>query len=197
MLPACITVLVGPSDVVGRFGGDELIIVSEVGPENLAERLLTAIRRPVTIGGAELTVSCSIGIAKMAPDESPGDVIQRANEAMYAAKQSGRDRWEAAGPLNTGPAQRRVHLEADLRRAISGASDDLLLVFQPIVTEDRRPVAAEALLRWNHPTRGPLLPSQFLHIAEDAGLMTQLGELIIGRSLRRRRSGTPPGNRCW
>ena len=182
-LAARITVLVGSSDVVGRFGGDELIIVSEVGPENLAERLLTAIRRPATIGGAELTVSCSIGIAKMAPDESPGDVIQRANEAMYAAKQSGRDRWEAAGPLNTGPAQRRVHLEADLRRAINGASDDLLLVFQPIVKEDRRPVAAEALLRWNHPSRGPLLPSQFLHIAEDAGLMTQLGELIIGRSL--------------
>jgi EAL domain-containing protein (putative c-di-GMP-specific phosphodiesterase class I) len=115
--------------------------------------------------------------------ESPGDVIQRANEAMYTAKRSGRDRWEAAGPLNTGPAQRRVHLEAELRRAVRGASDDLQLVFQPIVERDRRPVAAEALLRWNHPSRGPMLPSQFLDIAEAAGLMTQLGELILRRSL--------------
>jgi diguanylate cyclase (GGDEF)-like protein/PAS domain S-box-containing protein len=182
-LAARITALVGSSDVVGRFGGDELIIVSSIVAANLAERLLAAIRRPATIGGTEVTVSCSIGIARMGTAESPGDVIQRANEAMYTAKRSGRDRWEAAGPLNTGPAQRRVHLEAELRRAVRGASDDLQLVFQPIVERDRRPVAAEALLRWNHPSRGPMLPSQFLDIAEAAGLMTQLGELILRRSL--------------
>jgi len=135
------------------------------------------------LGGAELTVTCSVGIALLAPGEDPDEVVHRANEAMYSAKRSGRDRWEIAGPLNTGPAQRRVHLEADLRRAVQSGSEDLQLVFQPIVDRAREPVAAEALLRWNHPTRGPMVPSQFLSIAEDAGLMIQLGDLIIRRSL--------------
>jgi len=178
-----ISSVVGPRDVVGRFGGDELIIVSSLASDQLADRVLAVVRRPAMLGGAELTVTCSVGIALLAPGEDPDEVVHRANEAMYSAKRSGRDRWEIAGPLNTGPAQRRVHLEADLRRAVQSGSEDLQLVFQPIVDRAREPVAAEALLRWNHPTRGPMVPSQFLSIAEDAGLMIQLGDLIIRRSL--------------
>jgi len=178
-----ISSVVGPRDVVGRFGGDELIIVSSLASDQLADRVLAVVRRPAMLGGAELTVTCSVGIALLAPGDDPDEVVHRANEAMYSAKRSGRDRWEIAGPLNTGPAQRRVHLEADLRRAVQSGSEDLQLVFQPIVDRAREPVAAEALLRWNHPTRGPMVPSQFLSIAEDAGLMIQLGDLIIRRSL--------------
>jgi diguanylate cyclase (GGDEF)-like protein/PAS domain S-box-containing protein len=182
-LAARISVLVSASDVVGRFGGDELIIVSSMAPEDLGDRLLAAIRRPVIFGTAEVSVSGSVGIALIEVDEHPGDVVQRSNEAMYAAKRGGRDRWEAAGPLNTGPAQERVELEAGLRRAVREFPDELQVVFQPIVEHDRRPVAAEALLRWRHPTRGSLPPSQFLNIAEDANLMAELGELIIRKSL--------------
>jgi diguanylate cyclase (GGDEF)-like protein/PAS domain S-box-containing protein len=178
-----LSVLVNPNDVVGRFGGDELVIVSAVKPDRLADRLLSATRRPATVAGSEITVSSSIGVAEIGPGEDPGDVIRRANEAMYEAKRAGRNRYAIAGPLNIAPAQRRVELEAELRHAMADDTGELQMVFQPIVNRDRVPVAAEALLRWQHPTRGQLLPTQFLPIAESAGLMTELGELIIRQSI--------------
>lgn len=182
-LAARITVLVQPADVVGRFGGDELIIVSALDPAQLAERLLSAVRGRTLIAGSELTVSASVGVAVIAAAETPGEVIQRSNDAMYRAKRAGRNRYEIAGPLDTGPAQQRVELEASLRRAVTQFSPELDMAFQPIVDRDLVPVAAEALLRWRHPSRGPLLPAEFLGIAESAGLMTELGELIMRKSV--------------
>jgi diguanylate cyclase (GGDEF)-like protein len=182
-LASRISMLVEGTDVVGRFGGDELIIVSAQPPEHLAERLLAAIRRPVTFGGTELTVTISVGVAQVGVGEDPGDVVRRSNEAMYAAKRAGKNRYSAAGPLNTGPAQRRVEVEAQLRRAVHGTSGQMHMVFQPIVAADGVPVAAESLLRWEHPTRGTLRPSQFLDIAEAAGLMAELSELIVRQSI--------------
>jgi diguanylate cyclase (GGDEF)-like protein/PAS domain S-box-containing protein len=183
VLAARISVLVGAADVVGRFGGDELVIMSSQPPEQLVERLLASICRPVTMGGAELAVTTSIGVATVGVGENPGDVVRRSNEAMYSAKRAGGNRYVIAGPLNTGPAQRRVEVEAELRRAVSGAGLQLQMVFQPIVDADRVPIAAEALLRWQHPTRGVLLPSQFLDIAEATGLMSDLSELIIRQAI--------------
>ncbi|MGI8668111.1 MAG: putative bifunctional diguanylate cyclase/phosphodiesterase, partial [Jatrophihabitans sp.] len=182
-LAARITVLVQPADVVGRFGGDELIIVSSIEPGRLAGRLLAAVRARTMLAGSEFIMSCSIGAATVGAAELPGDVIRRSNEAMYRAKRAGRDRFEVAGPLNSGPAQQRVELEASLRRAVSESSPELDMAFQPIVDRDLVPVAAEALLRWRHPTRGPLLPAEFLPIAESAGLMSDLGTLIMRRSV--------------
>lgn len=182
-LAARITVLVQAADVVGRFGGDELIIVSAIEPARLADRLLAAVRGRTMLAGSEFTVSCSIGAATVGAAEIPGDVIRRSNDAMYRAKRGGRNRYEVAGPLNTGPAQQRVELEASLRRAITESSPELDMAFQPIVDRNLVPVAAEALLRWQHPTRGPLLPAEFLGIAESAGLMAELGELIMRRSV--------------
>ncbi len=182
-LAARITVLVHSEDVVGRFGGDELIVVSSIEPDRLAGRLLAAVRGRTMLAGSEFTVSCSIGVATVGAAEIPGDVIRRSNDAMYRAKRAGRNRYEVAGPLNSGPAQQRVELEASLRRAVTESSLELDMAFQPIVDRNLTPVAAEALLRWRHPTRGPLLPAEFLGIAESAGLMTDLGKLIMRRSV--------------
>ncbi len=182
-LAARITVLVQAADVVGRFGGDELVIVSAIEPGRLADRLLAAVRGRTVLAGSEFTVSCSIGAATVGAAELPGDVIRRSNEAMYRAKRGGRNRYEVAGPLNTVPAKQRVEVEASLRRAITESSPELDMAFQPIVDRNLVPIAAEALLRWQHPTRGPLLPAEFLGIAESAGLMNELGELIMHRSV--------------
>ena len=178
-----ITVLVDPVDVVGRFGGDELIVVSSMEPERLAPRLLAAVHGRTMLAGAEFTVSCSIGVATVGAAEVAGDVIRRANDAMYRAKRGGRNRYEVAGPLDTGPARQRVELEAGLRRAVTESSPELDLAFQPIVDRELTPVAAEALLRWRHPSQGLLLPAEFLAIADSAGLMSELGTLIIQRSV--------------
>jgi diguanylate cyclase (GGDEF)-like protein/PAS domain S-box-containing protein len=182
-LAARITVLVDPLDVVGRFGGDELIVVSATEPERLAPRLLAAVHGRTMLAGSEFTVSCSVGAATVGAAEVPGDVIRRANDAMYRAKRGGRNRYEVAGPLDTGPARQRVELEAGLRRAVTESSPELDLAFQPIVDRELMPVAAEALLRWRHPSQGLLLPAEFLAIADSAGLMSDLGNLIIRRSV--------------
>ena len=182
-LAARITVLVDAGDVVGRFGGDELIVVSATEPERLAPRLLAAVHGRTVLAGSEFTVSCSVGVATVGAAEVPGDVIRRSNDAMYRAKRGGRNRYEVAGPLDSGPARQRVELEAALRRAVTESSPELDLAFQPIVDRDLTPVAAEALLRWRHPSQGLLLPAEFLAIADSAGLMTDLGNLIMQRSV--------------
>jgi EAL domain-containing protein (putative c-di-GMP-specific phosphodiesterase class I) len=168
---------------VGRFGGDELIVVSSTEPERLAPRLLAAVHGRTVLAGSEFTVSCSIGVATVGAAEVPGDVIRRSNDAMYRAKRGGRNRYQVAGPLDSGPARQRVELEAALRRAVTESSPELDLAFQPIVDRDLTPVAAEALLRWRHPSQGLLLPAEFLAIADSAGLMTDLGNLIMQRSV--------------
>jgi EAL domain-containing protein (putative c-di-GMP-specific phosphodiesterase class I) len=122
-------------------------------------------------------------VATVGAAEVPGDVIRRSNDAMYRAKRGGRNRYEVAGPLDTGPARQRVELEAALRRAVTESSPELDLAFQPIVDRELTPVAAEALLRWRHPSRGLLLPAEFLAIADSAGLMIDLGNLIMHRSV--------------
>lgn len=183
-LAARISVLVHASDLVARFGGDELVIVSRMEPALLAPKMLTAVQARTVLAGSEVTVSSSIGVAVLGVAELAGDVIRRANDAMYQAKLAGGNTYRLAGPLDSARAQQRVELEADLRRAIAENSPDLYIAFQPMVNRDLVPVAAEALLRWEHPRRGVLLPDQFLDIADAAGLMGELGALILSRAVR-------------
>jgi diguanylate cyclase (GGDEF)-like protein len=182
-LAARLTVLVQPTDLVARFGGDELAVVSATEPAVLAERMLSAVRGRTMLAGSEVTVSASIGVATVGAAELPGDVIRRSNDAMYQAKRAGRNTYRIAGPLNSRPAQQRVELEADLRHAVTEASPELYVAFQPMVDRNLQPVAAEALLRWEHPRRGTMLPADFLDIADSAGLMRELGALILRRSV--------------
>jgi diguanylate cyclase (GGDEF)-like protein len=182
-LAARLTVLVQPTDLVARFGGDELVVVSSTEPAVLAERMLSAVRGRTMLAGSEVTVSASIGVATVGAAELPGDVIRRSNDAMYQAKRAGRNTYRIAGPLNSRPAQQRVKLEADLRHALSEAHPELYVAFQPVVDRNLQPVAAEALLRWEHPRRGTMLPADFLDIADSTGLMQELGALILRRSI--------------
>jgi len=183
-LAARISVLVHASDLVARFGGDELVIVSRIEPAALAPKMLTAVQGRTILAGSEITMSCSIGVALLGVAEQPGDVIRRANDAMYQAKHAGRNTYRQAGPLDSSRAQQRVELEAELRRALSEDSADLYIAFQPMVNRQLVPVAAEALLRWDHPKRGVLMPDQFLDVADAAGLMGELGALILTRAVR-------------
>ncbi len=182
-LAARLTVLVRPTDLVARFGGDELVVVSAIEPAVLADRMLAAVCGRTELAGSEVTVSASIGVATVGAAELPGDVIRRSNDAMYQAKRAGRNTYRIAGPLNSRPAQQRVELEADLRHAVTESSPQLYVAFQPVVDRNLQPVAAEALLRWEHPRRGFLLPADFLDIADSAGLMRELGALILRRSV--------------
>jgi len=182
-LAARLSVLVHPSDLVARFGGDELVVVSRIEPALLADRMLGSIRARTMVAGSEISVSCSLGVAVLGSAELPGDVIRRANNAMYRAKRSGRNTFRLAGPLDPARAQQRVELEADLRRAVAEESPELYLAFQPIVDRNLTPAAAESLLRWDHPTRGVLLPEAFLDVADGAALIGDLGALILRRAV--------------
>ncbi|HEX2904664.1 MAG TPA: EAL domain-containing protein [Jatrophihabitans sp.] len=183
-LAARISVLVHASDLVARFGGDELVIVSRMEPALLAPKMLTAVQARTMLAGSEVTVSASVGAAVLGVAELAGDVIRRANDAMYQAKLAGGNTYRLAGPLDSARAQQRVELEADLRRALSENSPDLYVAYQPMVDRSLHPIAAEALLRWDHPRRGVLLPDQFLDVADAAGLMAELGSLILARAVR-------------
>ena len=171
-------------DLIARLGGDEFTVVLEElqHPDNaahLARKLIEAVARPMQLCGRELTPSTSVGIA-IYPDDarSAADLSKAADAAMYRAKQRGRHTFEFYTPDITAEAMERLAIENDLRRAL--ARGELLLYFQPQVDlRSGRILGFEALLRWNHPERGLLLPDQFIPIAEECGLIHALGGWAI------------------
>ena len=171
-------------DLIARLGGDEFTVVLEElqHPDNaahLARKLIEAVARPMQLCGRELTPSTSVGIA-IYPDDarSAADLSKAADAAMYRAKQRGRHTFEFYTPEITAEAMERLAIENDLRRAL--ARGELLLYFQPqVALRSGRILGFEALLRWNHPERGLLLPDQFIPIAEECGLIHALGGWAI------------------
>ena len=171
-------------DLIARLGGDEFTVVLEElqHPDNaahLARKLIEAVARPMQLCGRELTPSTSVGIA-IYPDDarSAADLSKAADAAMYRAKQRGRHTFEFYTPEITAESMERLAIENDLRRAL--ARGELLLYFQPQVDlRSGRILGFEALLRWNHPERGLLLPDQFIPIAEECGLIHALGGWAI------------------
>ena len=171
-------------DLIARLGGDEFTVVLEElqHPDNaahLARKLIEAVARPMQLCGRELTPSTSVGIA-IYPDDarSAADLSKAADAAMYRAKQRGRHTFEFYTPDITAEAMERLAIENDLRRAL--ARGELLLYFQPqVALRSGRILGFEALLRWNHPERGLLLPDQFIPIAEECGLIHALGGWAI------------------
>ncbi len=171
-------------DMASRFGGDEFVFVFTVGGTDdatqIAQRLQDAVRWPMELQGKRVIVSSSVGIS-MFPRDGPAavDLIQKADAAMYAAKQAGRDAWRFYTAAQTSePAVPALELEVQLREAI--ALEQFVVYFQPIVgVTSGHPVGAEALVRWAHPDRGLLAPGEFIPFAEDHGLIAPIGELVL------------------
>ncbi|MGH6779352.1 MAG: putative bifunctional diguanylate cyclase/phosphodiesterase, partial [Bradyrhizobium sp.] len=174
----------GPRDFVARLGGDEFAIVqTSVNTTDevvdLVTRVFDAIRTPYDCLGHHLTTDASIGVA-LSPDHGTEleHILKNADLAMYAAKAAGRHTYCFFDPKMEARVRARRELEVDLRQAI--ANGGLEVHYQPCVSlQDDRVTGCEALVRWRHPARGMISPAEFIPIAEDTGLINQLGEWVL------------------
>ena len=176
------------SDTLARFGGDEFTVLCEVSDKHeayeVAERLVAAMELPLVLGGTEIFVSMSIGIAlSLSGKESGADLLRNADLAMYRAKQSGSAKIELYRTEEEGNTIRHLRTFNELHRALE--RDELELHYQPCVDlHTGTMVGMEALVRWRHPTRGLLLPGEFIPLAEDSGMIVQLGAWVLGEACR-------------
>lgn len=182
--------LLRPQDTLARLAGDEfaLILMSEREPERIigfADALRRTLATPVTYENRELFLTASLGIALYEPQVQArhDEMLKNAEIAMMHAKRHGGDRIEIFRPTMRGQRSDRLTLESDLRRALERG--EIKLVFQPIVRlEDRTVAGFEALLRWDHPRFGRLGPQDFIPIAEETGLIVDLGLFALDRTAR-------------
>lgn len=175
---------IGDAGLVGRLGGDEFQVVlpDEDNVEtlsDLARSVIATLSQPYSIDGASITIGCSIGVA-VAPRDGPDaeTLARNADLALYAAKADGRGVHRFYREELLHGAQNRRQLEDDLRHAL--IKNELHLVYQPVVcTESARIMGYEALLRWEHPTRGSISPADFIPVAEDSGMIESIGEWVL------------------
>jgi diguanylate cyclase (GGDEF)-like protein len=179
--------IIRPGDMITRFGGDEFVVL-QVGTERyqdakwLAQRLARTLKDPFDIDGHRIDIGASIGIAMAPMDGVDADqLLKKADMALYAAKNGGGGDHRFFALEMEEAAQERRALELDLREAL--ASEQFHLHFQPLVDlRTGRVTTCEALLRWNHPSRGMVPPSVFIPIAEETGLIIALGEWALLRA---------------
>ncbi len=199
----CLEELVRPGDTVARLGGDEFgMLVSGVDgaghATHLAERVHAALRKPLMVLGREVFTSVSIGIVVSSDSyKRPEELLRDADMAMYRAKLEGRSRTEVFDQDMHRAAVALLQLETDLRRAVE--RHEFVMNYQPIVSlSSGRIMGFEGLVRWAHPTRGLMSPTQFLGVAEETGLIVPIGWWVLEEACRqmgewqRRYPMTPP-----
>jgi diguanylate cyclase (GGDEF)-like protein/PAS domain S-box-containing protein len=184
-LEACVR----PADTVARLGGDEFAILLEDMEDlsdatRVAERIGHALEVPIKLGAQDIAVSTSIGIAVSTTGyQSADDMVRDADTAMYRAKAQGRGRFEVFDQSMRDRASSLFELESDLRRAVDRG--ELEVHYQPIVrAADRSLVGFEALVRWKHPKRGLVPPSEFVPMAEELGLITTVDRWVLREACR-------------
>ena len=191
--------LVRESDTVARFGGDEFALLLEFVTKRevvaLAQRLLDGVAKPIAIAGREVSLGASIGIVLDSGSGHSEELVRDADVAMYAAKDAGRARYEIFCPEMARKAGELLGIEHELRLGLQRG--EFSVHYQPeIDLATDRIVGAEALLRWQSPTRGAIPPARFIQIAEATGLILQLGEFVLWEACRQaaewRRAGLVP-----
>jgi diguanylate cyclase (GGDEF)-like protein/PAS domain S-box-containing protein len=176
-------------DTIARFGGDEFVIlideISGVGEAiYIANRIQDDLKQPFLIGETEVYTSASIGIVYHSEEyESPEDILRDADTAMYRAKRMGKDRYELFDLKMRQDVIHRMQIENELRRAQE--LQEFRVYYQPLIsTKTDQIIGFEALVRWQHPQRGLLLPRDFLNIAEETGLIIPMGQWVLQEACR-------------
>jgi diguanylate cyclase (GGDEF)-like protein len=179
--------LLKPQDTLGRLAGDEfgIILVSETAPHRVADfadAVAKAISVPLNFANHEIILTASVGVATWSEQATNGEgLLNDAELAMYRAKKSGGNRVEPFQPAFRMAVSDRLQLESDLRRAIE--RKELSMVYQPIVRLDDAEIAGfEALMRWDHPKRGNVPPSEFIQLAENSNFISELGLFALERA---------------
>ncbi|MEQ9146063.1 MAG: EAL domain-containing protein [Parvibaculaceae bacterium] len=174
------------TDTVARIGGDEFAVIARHlhdthGVTVLAQKIIRALSKPFVIDGKVLNVGCCIGISSFPSDKSdPTLLLQHADLALHRAREDGRDQFQLFDEALSHRMHERMELDRDLRAAIR--TDQFFVVYQPrFNARTRQPVAAEALARWRHPERGLVSPGAFIPVAEETGLVIDLGRVVLNK----------------
>jgi diguanylate cyclase (GGDEF)-like protein len=172
-----------PSDTVARLGGDEFAILlegidSEMDVERIATPISAAFNQPLLLDGRETEATASIGVACSRPGDDAEQLLRNADIAMYSAKAAGKARLVVFEPHMQEQLHDRLRLEQDIDLALE--RDEFFLEFQPVVDlTTRELLGVEALLRWNHPQRGLVMPGDFIPVAEESGRIVELGRRVL------------------